>query len=292
MRHMILRIAVFAWVLGLASTATAAANDGNESRLTARYQSLQNQLNSSPFGRPLALDSAETGTTLQGDLYARLDHPYATVKAALTDPAHWCDVLILHLNTKYCRPRIDNSGSILAVSMGKKHDQALEDAHRVEFNYQVASANAQYMQVRLHAATGPLSTRDYRIQIEAIPVDGKRTFLHLTYSYSSGFTGRMAMKTYLATIARDKVGFTVLGKAGDGEPRYINGVRGVVERNAMRYYLAIDAYLAAPAVDQLDQRLQGWFAATEQYARQLHEVDRAAYLKMKRNEYARQQRTS
>lgn len=291
MRHMILRIAALAWMSGLASLATAAANDSNESRLTARYQALQGELNSSPFGRPLALDSTETGTTLQGDLYARLDYPYATVKAALSDPGHWCDVLILHLNTKYCQPRIDNGGSILAVSMGKKHDQALENAHRVEFNYQLAAANAQYMQVRLHAATGPLSTRDYRIQIEAIPVDGKRTFLHLTYSYASGFTGRMAMKTYLATMASDKVGFTVVGKTDDGEPRYINGVRAVVERNAMRYYLAIDAYLAAPAANQLDQRLQRWFAATEQYARQLHEVDRVAYVTMKRNEYARQQKT-
>lgn len=291
MRHIILRIAALACLAVPASATMAATNDANESRLTARYQAFQNQLNNNPFGRPLVLESAETGTTLQGDLYARLDHPYATVKAALTDPAHWCDVLILHLNTKYCRPRIDNNGSILAVSMGKKHDQALEDAHRVDFNYQVASANAQYMQVRLHAPSGPLSTRDYRIQIEAIPIDGKRTFLHLTYAYSYGFTGRMAMKTYLATLARDKVGFTVAGKADDGAPRYINGVRGVVERNAMRYYLAIDAFLAAPATDQLDQRLQRWFAATEQYARQLHEVDRAAYLDMKRKEYARQQKT-
>ena len=60
----------------------------------------------------------------------------------------------------------------------------------------------------------------------------------------------------------------------------------------MRYYLAIDAFLestgAAPAA-QLERRLQTWFAATEQYPRQLHEVDRAEYLKMKRAESLRQQ---
>ena len=37
------------------------------------------------------------------------------------------------------------------------------------------------------------------------------------------------------------------------------------------------------------QRLQDWFSATERYATQLHEVDRAAYLDMKRREYQRMQ---
>ena len=32
-----------------------------------------------------------------------------------------------------------------------------------------------------------------------------------------------------------------------------------------------------------------WFDATERYARQLHEMDRATYLAMKQREYARQQ---
>ena len=66
----------------------------------------------------------------------------------------------------------------------------------------------------------------------------------------------------------------------------------MVERNTMRYYLAIDAYLAAltaPPKDQLEKRLQYWFNATEQYARQLHEVERNDYFEMKRKEYQRQQ---
>ncbi|OGT04070.1 MAG: hypothetical protein A2143_01990 [Gallionellales bacterium RBG_16_57_15] len=40
---------------------------------------------------------------------------------------------------------------------------------------------------------------------------------------------------------------------------------------------------------QLQKRLHSWFNATEQYPRQLHEVDRAAYMDMKRSEYLRQQ---
>jgi hypothetical protein len=97
----------------------------------------------------------------------------------------------------------------------------------------------------------------------------------------------MAMKTYLATVGSDKVGFTTVGGAS-GDPQYVGGVRGLLERNTMRYYLAIDAYLAT--LDKpLDQRLARWFDATEQYPRQLHEVDRNAYLQMKAQEVQRQQ---
>jgi len=69
-------------------------------------------------------------------------------------------------------------------------------------------------------------------------------------------------------------------------------MRVVVERNTMRYYLAIDAFLGAvatPPASQLQKRLNSWFTATEQYPRQLKEIDRTAYIDMKRSEYLRQQ---
>jgi len=75
-------------------------------------------------------------------------------------------------------------------------------------------------------------------------------------------------------------------------PIYIGGVRGALERNVMRYYLAVDAHLASLAVppeQQLDKRIQTWFDSSERYARQLHEMDRAQYLAMKKDEYERQQ---
>jgi hypothetical protein len=67
-------------------------------------------------------------------------------------------------------------------------------------------------------------------------------------------------------------------------------MRGVVERNTMRYYLAIDAFLdSLPLLgkEQLAWRLERWFSATERYHRQLHELERADYLSMKYQEYAR-----
>jgi hypothetical protein len=146
--------------------------------------------------------------------------------------------------------------------------------------------------VELNADSGPMSTKDYRIVLEAVSIGGNRTFLHLTYSYGYGLAGRLAMKTYLATLGADKVGFTATRDPSSGQPKYIGGVRGLVERNTMRYYLAIDAYLgslASPPDKQLEERLATWFDATERYPEQLHEVDRQDYLQMKNHEYQRQQ---
>ena len=148
------------------------------------------------------------------------------------------------------------------------------------------------MDVDLHALHGPLGTGNYRISLEAVGLENKRAFVHLRYSYTYGFAGRSAMKMYLATSGSDKVGFTVIGDRNDPQPKFIGGVRGAIERNTMRYYLAIDAYLGAlatPAPARFEQSLERWFNATELYPRQLREIDRDTYFAMKRSEYLRQQ---
>ena len=278
--------------LGAAHADVATPDTDSAASLRAKYLALTTQLGSNQFKRPLYLQSVESPSDLRGEIYALVDYPFATVNQAFNDPAHWCDMLILHINTKYCQASTKPTGTLLAVSIGKKDYQPLGQAYRVEFAYRVATSTPEYFDVGLSAETGPLGTSDYRIRLEAVSLQGGKTFLHITYSYAYNFAGKLAMQAYLATLARDKVGFSSTGKQSDGQPDYIGGVRGVVERNTMRYYLAIDAYLGAlstPPAQQLEKRLQSWFSATELYPRQLHEVDRATYLDMKRREYQRQQ---
>ena len=260
--------------------------------LRAKYAELGKQLRNNQFQRALYLDSMESSHDSKGEIYAVIDYPFAAVNVALNNPAHWCDVLILHMNVKYCHTSGNKADTVLTVDLGRKYDQPLADAYRLEFNYRGVITTPDYFAVALNAENGPLSTRDYRLWIEATSLNDGHTFLHFTYAYAFGFAGSLAMQGYLMTLGRDKVGFTVTGKQPNGQPVYIQGVRGVVERNTMRYYLAIDAYLAAltaPPENQLEKRFQYWYNATEQYARQLHEVERNDYLEMKRKEYQRQQ---
>lgn len=287
-------LGVICWVCLGTVRAEAAPESNSAASLRARYLTLAPQLSNNQFNRPLYVDSAESPSHLRGDIYALVDYPFAAVNQAFNDPSHWCDMLILHINTKYCQASTSPAGSLLVVRVGKKNYQPLLQAQRFAFAYRVATTTPEYFDVGLSATAGPLGTSDYRIRLEAVAIPGDKTFLHITYSYAYNFAGRLAMQAYLATIGRDKVGFSNIGQPAGGEPDYVDGVRGVVERNTMRYYLAIDAYLGAlatPPAQQFEQRLQSWFTSTELYARQLHEVDRATYLDMKRREYQRQQTT-
>jgi len=259
--------------------------------MKTRFQDLTAQLAQNQFGQPLYLESNESNTGSKGDIWAQINHPFADVESTFGAPVNWCDVLILHLNTKYCRPSATQAGTVLAVSIGSKSPEPLDRASLMQFAFNIVSSTPDYYEAQLTADSGPYATSNYHIRLQAIPAGGGRTFLHLTYSYEYRMAGRVAMSGYLATAGRGKVGFTVVGQGDDGAPKYINGVRGVVERNTMRYFLAIDSYLEAlslPRDQQLEKRLQTWYSASERYARQLHEVDRVAYLDMKREEYRRQ----
>jgi len=266
------------WIAGLGAAcllALGSAAHAGVADLKDKHAQLQDQLRNNSYGRQLHIDSAEGSNTLQGDVYAVLDHPYEKVKEALQDPNAWCDIMLLPFNTKACQA----SGGRLVVRIGRKYDQPVDQAYRLDLGFQRAASGADYLETSLAAAQGPFGTRDYRITAEAIPLDGGRTFMHLSYSYGFGGTGKFAMQAYLATAGASKVGFTS------------GGMRGAIERNAMRYYLAIDSYLDTmelPAGQRVEQRIQKWFSATERYPRQLHEMDRDTYVTMKRQEYGRE----
>ena len=283
-----MRLPIFLCIALLTWTANAEA--GSAASLLATYQTLAPRLQQNAFKQPLVLDSVETQRRLTGDVHAVVAYPFNVVSATLNNPQHWCDVISLHFNTKYCRPSAKTQGSQLLVRMGTKRPQELSQTEALTLQYTALDATPQYLHIQLDAKDGPMGTSDYRIVLEAVPLPNGTTFLHLTYSYGTGFAGRMAMQTYLLTIGRGKVGFTEVGKRTNGEAVYVDGVRGVVERNTMRYYLAIDALLEStrlPPASQFEKRLQSWFSATERYPLQLHELDRGEYVDMKRAEHIR-----
>jgi hypothetical protein len=101
------------------------------------------------------------------------------------------------------------------------------------------------------------------------------------------------MSTYFMTLGSDKIGFSVMDHDEDGKPVYVNGIRGVIERNSIRYYFAIQSYLdslAEPADKQFEARINKWFELTEQHHEQLYEMDKADYLQFKRKEWQDQMR--
>ena len=148
-----------------------------------------------------------------------------------------------------------------------------------------------HLDINLRADAGPYGTKDHRMRFEALPLDGSRTFVHVSYAYSDSVALRLAAKVYFATFGRDKVGFTVAGTDSNGNPVYIGGPRGSIERNAVRYYLAIQSFmntLRYPEGSRFSMRVSEWYDLTTRYRVQLFELDKEDYLTFKTNEHKNQ----
>jgi hypothetical protein len=258
--------------------------------MRARHDTMRDQLSDNHFEQPICVSSDFKDERISGELSGVIEHPFVTATAAFKSAGNWCDIMMLHLNVKYCRASENGSDQILTVFVGKKYHQPLESAYRGEYGYRVLHDRPDYFKVALTSDSGPLQTRNYHVLLEAVPADPGQTFVHFTYSYDFGALARIAKSVYFHTVGRKKVGFTVVDNGPDGEPVYIGGVRGALERNIMRYYLAMKAYLGAlsvPPQERLEKRLQDWFALTECYPLQLRELDKNEYMRMKRQEHER-----
>lgn len=270
------------FVSALAGPVYALSPEATE--LRQRVETLRPSFASSPFRRPVVLEAAQGDDGLKGEVYALIDQPFGTAGPALQDRARWCDVLILHLNVKQCRARSGYS-DVISMTVGRKFEQPAGAGKAVDFVFRVASAGSDFVRVQMIAESAPTDARD-QLTLDAAPLDDKRTIVRVSYAYTFTAMERFGMQAYLSTLGRDKVGFSKTTDA-NGNSAHVGGVRGMVERNVMRYYLAVVVYvdsLAVPPAERLEKRLQQWFDATEQHAQQLHEMGRDEYLSMKRNE--------
>jgi len=288
LRRWLARLACAALGAALALPVLAQASP-DAAALRGKQAELRPRLERNEFGRPLHIASSQEGDRLRGEVYAVVDHPFSEV-SQLQNATTWCDILILPFNTKHCYASGKGQDTHLKVRIGRKADQAPEQAFAIDFSYRLAAASPDYLRVQLDAPSGPLGTRDYRIVLEATALDDKRSFIHLAYAYGFTTLSKVLMQTYLSTAGSKKVGFTVVGRDDRNQPIYVGGMPGATERNTMRYFLAIDAYLAslaAPPPERVAKRIEAWFAASERYPRQLHEMDRGDYIALKRHETAR-----
>jgi hypothetical protein len=223
------------------------------------------------------------GERASATLHGMVEHPLHHVQTALANPHRWCAVLVLHINNKGCTVIADSHPRI-ALKVARRYDQPTEAASQLDFGYQVLRATPTELAVRLDAAAGPYGTSDYSIRLEARASGESRTAVTLTYGYRQGALTGAAMDLYSATIGRGKVGFSAAASGPDGT-EFIGGTRGMLERNLMRYFLALDAAASTPVVRSdadYERRLHAWFSATEHHPRQLHEIDLDTYLALKR----------
>ncbi len=259
-----------------------------EERLRAAYHTNMAGLMNNSFGLPMVLESFAQDDKVHVDVYGIFTAPFDSVVTALEVPANWCDIVTLHPNVKACTHQELTGTWLLTLYLGRKVYQPPQETRPVIYRYRKLTQQKDYLDILLSADAGPFGTQDHRLSFVALPIDGGRTFVHVSYTYRDTFALRFAANSYFATLGRSKVGFTVTATDRNGQPVYIDGPRGAVERNAVRYYLAIQAFMSTrnfPAEHRFSRSIRAWYDLTLPYHPQLFDLDRQDYLTFKTAEY-------
>ena len=281
---------VMAALLLAAGTAAAVTTRQGEDDLLATYQRNKARLASTGFGLPLFLESVERDDRVHVDVYGIFDYRFSSVVNMLKVPANWCDIVSLHQNVKACTHR-ELPDPQLTFYVGKKTYQSPEDVRQVIYQYRIVAQQERYLDIVLTAAAGPFGTKGHKMRFEALPLNGGKTFVHVSYEYRDSVALRLAAKVYFATFGLRKLGFTVIAKDRSGNPVYIGGPRGSIERNAVRYYLAVQAFMntvSYPEEKRFDKRIVEWYDLTDGYRKQLFELEKENYLRIKTMEHKNQ----
>jgi hypothetical protein len=249
------------------------------------------KLETNSFGLPLFLESFERDDRVHVDVYGIFDYPFSSVVDVLRVSANWCDIVSLHPNVKACTHRELPNAWLLTFYIGRKFYQPPEDTRQVIYQYRNVVQQEGYLDIILTADAGPFGTKDHRMRFEALPLDEGRTFIHVSYAYSDSVALRLAGKAYFATLGRGKVGFTLTGTDRKGTPVYIGGPRGAIERNAVRYYFAIQSFmnsLSYPEKSRFSMKISEWYDLTTRYRKQLFDLEKKDYLIFKAKEHLNQ----
>ena len=235
------------------------------------------------------IKSKKAGSSVIADVYAVSGKCFDDIYKALSTPENWCEFAPLHLNVKSCTCTQGVQPQITFYA-GRKFYRPPEEAYELKYRFQVTESEADRFRVKLSAEDGPHGTSDYMIVVEAVLI-GDQTLVHMGLSYTTSLVSRLATSTYLSTIGSGKVGFSIDEHQTD-HPAYVTGEKGIIERNVMRYFLALTVYLDTLHLDPAEgfnSRAAAWYDLTEQYAMQLHELDKQEYLEAKKREHQNQQ---
>ena len=283
-RRLALRILLSLLLAGIPPAAWG--GEGGASQLQRQYQVLRGLARSGPFGVPFSVQSEERDDHVTAEVYGIIEHPLEEVRAALGNPPTWCEFAPLHSNVKACTFQMQSHETLLRLYIGRRHYQSPEDASLQPYQFVLQASEPGFFSVTLSAPKGIFGTTAHRYQLEAAGVDG-RTVVAFRSSYVPSFVTKVMTAVYLATVGRNKVGFSREDSGSAASPRYVRGFRGLVERNAMRYYLAFETFLdmqSLPAAQRFEATINAVYDSMERYPVQLHDMEKAEFLEAKRRE--------
>ena len=256
--------------------------------LAAVYQSIRGKLSDGAADKPLYVRSDEHEGVFNAEVYGIVDYPVRVLVDALTIPASWCEFTTLHPNIKHCTYELQDDSVLFTfyLARSRKPVRSLQHAYELKLKFRVLALSKDYFKVLFEGNEGSMDTRNHRFQLEAIPV-ADSAFVRVKFSYHSQLMSRLATTIYLGTFSPNRIGFSMVGIDNDGQPIYVKGNKGLLERHVVRTYLAVIAFMHTrdvPAEDRFEAQMNRWYDLAERYVLQLHEMERHEYIEVKRQE--------
>lgn len=282
--------------------ANSVANPLNPAAMTLQNKLIEIQptLQNNLLGFPVYVTSSVKNSLGIGDIYGIFDLDFTTLHHFFAEPTRWCNALILHIYIKSCvlhNPAYvkHQEAALFNVYLGTKDYAKPDDVFRFQYQLKQHDISDEYVKIVLSAEDGPIDTNNYVIIFEAMPISPTQSLIHFRYEANYGFFARSAVSVYLATVGRRHVGFSTIDTNAEAQPIFIKGLRGVIERNAMRYVISVVSYLQADNTDPnqwLESSLKRWYHYSEIFRAQLHDASLSRLLTIKTEEFKNQQRLS
>ena len=260
--------------------------DSPDQQLQEKYHDSKDQLENNSFNLPLLITSSCEATNISCDIFGKFDCSFKQVSDVLSDIYCWPEIMLLHENIKTCIVQNQNGVFSLTFYFGRKKYQPPEKAYKITMAYNISQKSDDFLDIDFTAEEGPLLTRNYKLQIQAVPIE-KGTFIRFYCTYDYGYTLKTALNLYYKTLARNKVGFTITSYDKNNDPVYVRGTQGVIERNAVRYYFAILSFLNSMELaktEHFDRSMIIWYTLISKFPKQLVELKKEVYIENKTKE--------
>ena len=257
--------------------------------LLDKYHTIEKELEKNSGPVPFYVESSENKNASHVDIYGTIKYPFQMVQNEFLVPTNWCYIILPHLNVRACTYKKVDATWLLNVYNVNEFSEPLEDAYQMKFVYRVSALQPVYFDIALIAHEGPSHTRDHLLGFEAIPLKKNTTFIHMRYSFGYSAFGYFLMKLF----GGSKIGFSITGTDSSGNPVYVGGLRGIVERYVVYYYLAILSYLdtiKTPPDQRFERQISEWYNLTSGFQKQLFEMKKEEYLADKSHDWKSQQR--
>ncbi|MGD0282248.1 MAG: hypothetical protein ABSB95_07800 [Dissulfurispiraceae bacterium] len=257
--------------------------------LLDKYHEIKKELEKNSGTVPFHVESSANAHASQVDIYGIIKYPFEMVQNEFLVPTNWCDIVLPHLNVRACTYKKVNDTWLLNIYNVDKSSEPLEDAYQMKFLYRVSVLQPEYFNISLTADEGPSHTKDHLLGFEAIPLETDTTFIHMRYSFGYSAFGYFLMKIF----GGSKIGFSISGTDSSGNPVYVGGLRGIVERYVVYYYLAVLAYLdtlKSPPDQRFGKRISQWYDLTAGFKNQLFEMNKEEYFTHKNQDWKSQER--